>query len=416
MNKGHCIICHRDAVELSDEHVIPDVIGGCYHINSVCKECNSHLGSKVDIHLLNHWFIKAARQAKRLAGKTKKVPNPLVGKGVMEDGTNVRLEEDCSGKIVAHILSQSPVFSSDGETVNISFTIDAKDEKQIDRITRKVLVRNGIDPTKVQVVKHQRVSQIENPAITVQANIDLSLFRIGLLKIAYEFAVDQIPEYYNDPKAKLFSEILQSADTNRLGEVHFAGNGFAKAGNKILETFIDPANTDRHFLLLVNIENKLYCLVKLFDNTMSQLIQMSDKAYGFESRFLLAINDFAKHDCRLFDAAELVRVCIKSESVRFKLSEESDKITEFEHMTPGIDWICNLQSDNLLFNSEGLFRCTQSQLINSMELSGQVEEQEEGSILISSYKVPEGLFFKLAPSGCLVRVESIDYLNEVTKI
>lgn len=85
-------------------------------------------------------------------------------------------------------------------------------------------------------------------------------------------------------------------------------------------------------------------------------------------------------------------------------------------MTPGIDWICNLQSDNLLFNSEGLFRCTQSQLINSMELSGQVEEQEEGSILISSYKVPEGLFFKLAPSGCLVRVESIEYLNEVTKI
>ena len=24
MKKGHCIICHRDEVELSDEHVIPD--------------------------------------------------------------------------------------------------------------------------------------------------------------------------------------------------------------------------------------------------------------------------------------------------------------------------------------------------------------------------------------------------------
>lgn len=32
MKTGHCIICHRDGVDLSDEHVIPDAIGGYYHI------------------------------------------------------------------------------------------------------------------------------------------------------------------------------------------------------------------------------------------------------------------------------------------------------------------------------------------------------------------------------------------------
>ena len=41
--KGHCIICHRDEQELSDEHVIPEAIGGYYHIYCVCKECNSKL-------------------------------------------------------------------------------------------------------------------------------------------------------------------------------------------------------------------------------------------------------------------------------------------------------------------------------------------------------------------------------------
>ena len=29
--KGYCIICHQDNQELSDEHVIPEAIGGYYH-------------------------------------------------------------------------------------------------------------------------------------------------------------------------------------------------------------------------------------------------------------------------------------------------------------------------------------------------------------------------------------------------
>lgn len=37
---GHCIICHADGVELTDEHVIPDAIGGYIHCHKVCKDCN----------------------------------------------------------------------------------------------------------------------------------------------------------------------------------------------------------------------------------------------------------------------------------------------------------------------------------------------------------------------------------------
>lgn len=35
--KTHCIICHSDNVEASDEHVIPEALGGVYHIYNVCK-------------------------------------------------------------------------------------------------------------------------------------------------------------------------------------------------------------------------------------------------------------------------------------------------------------------------------------------------------------------------------------------
>ena len=50
--KGYCIICHQDNQELSDEHVIPEAIGGYYHIYNVCKDCNSKLGDHVDKLLL----------------------------------------------------------------------------------------------------------------------------------------------------------------------------------------------------------------------------------------------------------------------------------------------------------------------------------------------------------------------------
>lgn len=120
MKTGHCIICHRDGVDLSDEHVIPDAIGGYYHIYNVCKKCNSNLGDHVDIHLLKQWMIIGARNNKRLVGKTNKLPNPLVGDGIIEDnGTKVRMEEEKTGTIVPHILPKSPDISQDGK----SFTI-----------------------------------------------------------------------------------------------------------------------------------------------------------------------------------------------------------------------------------------------------------------------------------------------------
>ena len=142
MKKGHCIICHRDEVELSDEHVIPDAIGGYYHIYNVCKNCNSNLGNCVDSYLLKHWLIIGARHNKRLAGKTNKIPNPLIGDGHLEDGTKVRMEEDKSGKLAVRILPKSPEISPDGKTFSI--TVDAKDEKLIESMKRKAMKKLGI--------------------------------------------------------------------------------------------------------------------------------------------------------------------------------------------------------------------------------------------------------------------------------
>lgn len=316
LKTGHCIICHQDDAELSDEHVIPDAIGGYYHIYNVCKECNSKLGDSVDSHLLKHWVTTAARHVNGLAGKTGKIPNPLVGDGIFEDGSKVRLEEGKDGKIVLHILPNALVVSDDGKS--FSFFVDEKDEKLIPKIAQKAQRKLTVNSVSEQIISQKEIHQIDNPTVQMQMQIDMKNYKIGLLKIAYEFAVDKIPEYYDDPKARLYSDILHDASLDRLDEVAFIGDGLLNSDIKPLEEFVDYTNTNRHILMLLNIQGRLYCMVRLFDKAFCQMICMSDRAYGKDDLVMLAVNDFGKHECKFYDAVGFVKELCCDETMENK--------------------------------------------------------------------------------------------------
>lgn len=414
MKKGHCIICHRDEVELSDEHVIPDAIGGYYHIYNVCKDCNSNLGNCVDSYLLKHWLIIGARHNKRLAGKTNKIPNPLTGDGFLEDGTKVRTEEDKSGKLDVRILPKSPEISPDGKTFSI--TVDAKDEKLIEGMKRKVMKKLGISPETHRLETEKNIQSISMPWVKMKTSIDIKNYKIGLLKIAYEFAVDKYPDYYKDSMALLYSDILHNAAIDRLDEVAFEGDGIFQSGVKFLEDYIDYDNTDRHILILMNHDDKLYCVVKLFQNTMCQLIRMSDKRYGNTS-FIIALNDFVKHECKFYNEHELIKQCIKSEDYGMKFSSEVEKQIQAEYSQfHQVNLACNMKKENLFFDASGNCICTQMQLVELLESTENVVVSNDGNKHISKYNVPDGYFLKLMPSGELVKPESIVYVNEIVKL
>lgn len=61
-----CIFCglnseNGDAHKLTDEHVIPQVLGGWLKIPFVCKTCNNdHLGSKIESRLKKNCYIVSA--------------------------------------------------------------------------------------------------------------------------------------------------------------------------------------------------------------------------------------------------------------------------------------------------------------------------------------------------------------------
>lgn len=71
------------------EHVFPESIVGRYTIKTVCKKCNSDLGSKVDSRITDHWIVSVMRSFMGLSGKIGKVPTLFKHGYMVNDSSHV---------------------------------------------------------------------------------------------------------------------------------------------------------------------------------------------------------------------------------------------------------------------------------------------------------------------------------------
>lgn len=309
MKTGFCIICRENGKDLTDEHVIPDAIGGVYHIYNVCKDCNSKLGDTIDNNLINHWLTQGFRHIYKIGGKRKLIPNPLIGKGELDSGQRVRTVEDATGKIKPIFIPSSPeVTEGEDGSVNIKFSVDASEEKDIDKIIDKVLKRNSIVPDKVNTTRSERqVNVIEHPTVKQTVCLDTHKFKLALIKIAYEFATDKIPGYIDDGAAIKISKILHRADFDAVTDELFLGSGFVdKHSSKNVFSELVDFTPNRHILILANIGGALYGIVHI-SNIFCGAIKLSDRCYGDDNYMIcMSINDVLKHTCVFYSLPELV--------------------------------------------------------------------------------------------------------------
>jgi len=415
IKKGHCIICHQDDVELSDEHVIPDAIGGYIHCFKVCKDCNSHLGENVDSHLLKHFLIIGSRHVHKLKGKKGAIPNPLTGDGVLSTGEKVRVE-DVNGVATPRILPQSPEIADDNKSGKI--TVDIKDEKLIPAMQQKMLRKMGVKSDEVTMVSHREVHQIEHPVVQMQAMVDLKKYKIGLLKIAYECCVELFPEYENDPLGQKYADILYDVAfevdgaLDRLDEVKFESDGFQDPLEQVLSQFIDYSNQKRHIILLFNHAGHLSCLVKVF-NIFSQYIQMSDSPYLNEGDIRLYINDFSKHSYELLTLEELLADQIEERTKEYKFDERGMALMA---SIPGgieVGFHANINCQNLVYNQDGVAIMTEEMLKGMIAEDRITVSSLAGGEFTTTYHIPEGFFLRVSPTDSLVQLKEI---VEVTKI
>lgn len=300
-----CIICRKEKEhkEFSDEHVIPDSIGGYYHIYTVCKTCNSEMGSKVDSKLVNHYFTSFFRNELNIKGKTGDIPNPFSGTHILENDkeTKIKLLLDENGIAKPYLLPKIKI-TTKGNIKRIDITVDKNDKDNIPDIIKKIQKREKINQD-TQINTEEEPSFIEFiPNIKMQKQLDIREFKIALLKIAYEYAVDSIDGYFEDAQAKIISKFLLETDFNKIDNF-FIGSGFEKEIIKPLENLFD-FEKKRHLLILMNYESLgLICFISLH-KLFNIVVKLSENIF-FKDNMLIGINDLDKKTFKKTNIFEL---------------------------------------------------------------------------------------------------------------
>jgi len=313
-----CTICREDKNDMSDEHVIPDSMRGFYHIYTVCKGCNSLLGDKVDSPLVNHKLTELYRFSREVAGKSGHIPNPFSGIFFQEGNQNTkfRVDVDDENKLKVKSLPIVNIKKNGDEIESIEVSLDSDDEHKIDGILKKLAKRHGLPDN--SIVAGDKKSVLSTEGIKGQWKIDTLKFKIGLLKIAYEFAVDTLDGYFDDPDAIDISKILKTANYKRAEEYVKIGNGLQPEVFEPYENYLD-LHSEKHYLILSTSQFGLLCLVKLHD-LFTVGVVLSNRNYLDKFSTVVGINDIEKRTFNKITLEEIIKQCHGPEHTRCKRS------------------------------------------------------------------------------------------------
>lgn len=407
-----CIICRlkKDDNQFNDEHVIPESIGGYYHIYTVCFNCNSKLGSNIDNKLTNHKFIEFQRHLLGIKGKSGSIPNPFSGTHVLQDDPNqkVQLVLDEDGKFKPRLLPNVPrEIPRNGESIRI--VIDQKDEKQIDSIIDKFLSRNGLTR---EHIKFERKPGSSHPWIEASMHIDIHKFKLAILKIAYEFTVDKIPEYFNDKVAIKISSILINADFDALDKVNMIGNGLESQILQPFEHLLDFKQQNHYLILFDSFEYGLLCFVNLF-NTFTLGFIMSEKP-GYIDEFMLILkNDIEKREAQCFTLPQIVGNIYTPMEYKFQyFIRDFTSVQEFAANDSHPNFAFYRENDQIpFFDRDGVVKYTNVDLKLKQEQLQKIDHGDITSEIRTEIRLDEELYIRLLPIDKLYQVSAVQLIQ-----
>ena len=410
-----CIICRNEKAQkcFNDEHVIPDSLGGYYHIRAVCVDCNSLLGREVDSPLVNHKLSELYRFGQEIEGKSGKIPNPFAGTFSQKDSPEkkARLDVGSDGSLELYRPPELK-WGEEGSKLILSISIDPKDEKKLDDIVAKALARRQISPE--TVARGEKTLTLEKAAYTCSWKIDVQNFKLGLLKIAYEFAVDTLPDYFHDDTAVTISQILRDGRYEDALEYVKIGNGLQ---GKIWDPFNQFLDLDSrtHYLALASTDDMgLVCLIKLHDLFAIGVI-LSPKRYLDEGEMHIGINSLDKRSFIRITGHEMVNQCFGPRHCRplfdLGLNPMQDAISEITSLSFVYEGQANEHVP--VYSRQGHLICYLKEAI----LQAQIEHKVEGKINTDTYWFDPRLkyFVKAVNTGNLYRIVAYEMVREQIK-
>ncbi|MXY05861.1 MAG: HNH endonuclease [Gammaproteobacteria bacterium] len=393
-----CAICRAPSVQYSVEHVIPEALGGYYVLRDlVCVDCNSRLGDRVDSALVNHWLTKLYRFVHGLRGKAKSVPNPFAGHFTMQADSSkrmqVRLNRD--GRLVPYILPQVTHTDLDDKRVEVNVSVDATDEAKLDTIVSKIAKRMGVSPDQF-LANAQRVKVSDNSGLKGPRTIDLRDFKLGLLKIAYEFAVDRVPSYFESDDAKDAAELLREARFSDVEQYVNIGDGF---DHSILAPFGDflAFGDQKHYLVLFGTDSSLLCFVHLH-NLFTVGVTLSTRSFGDFLRF--GVNDIASRTFKVWTLEDLPVAVRYRPQLRFDTAQaavafqQAEADADFDYEREDGSW--------RLFQRDGTYLGLR--VHDLVEHLAPVQSGMHQGRLIDEYWLPEGIYLRQRGSTRQVEV------------
>jgi hypothetical protein len=407
-----CIICREDKEEMSDEHVIPDSLGGFYHIKNVCKTCNSKMGEKVDSPLVNHKLTELYRFSQEIEGKGGSTKNPFSGIFQEEGSTGVKARVDVNKEGNLEVLYHPVIKLKEeaGVVQSIEIAVDSKDEKKIDGILRKIIKRKGIPES--AIIKGERRREMRTGGVGGKWEIDILKFKIGLLKIAYEFAVDSIPDFLSDDDAVKISKILNEAYYNDVNEYVKIGSGLQPEIFQMFADYLD-LSSKKHYLVLTPTEFGLLCLVKLH-NLFSIGVVLSTRKFIDVTETLIGVNDIDGRKFRKLKILDLINECTGPLQTRFcyYFHDESERAKgELEVNSPGYRYEGNSKSEIPLYKKNGE---RHPFLVDQLLKISRCQSRNDGNWQINAYEFDQRqeYYVKSVGSGNLYRVIALEMSQE----
>jgi hypothetical protein len=312
------------------------------------------MGEKVDSPLVNHKLTELYRFAQEVEGKSGAVSNPFSGIFMEEGSPEVKARVDVNNEGKLEVLYHPVIKLKEdaGVIQSIEIAVDSKDEGKIDGILQKIIKRKGIP--QAAIIKGERRREIRTGGVGGRWEIDILKFKIGLLKIAYEFSVDSIPGYFSDVDAITISEILKNADYEGVNEYVKIGSGLQPEIFAPFAGYLDLSNK-KHYLVLTPAELGLLCLVKLHDLFSIGVVLSKRKILDF-TETVIGVNDIDGRSFRKLRIPDLINECMGPVHTRFcyYFDDEHERAKgELEVSSPGFRYEGNDKAEIPLYKKNG---------------------------------------------------------------
>ncbi|KRI51999.1 MULTISPECIES: HNH endonuclease [Acinetobacter] len=268
-NFTKCIICLKEPSSskpnsvLTDEHLIPEFIGGRFTSKNLCKGCNEQLGSSVEGPLSNNVYFKLHGFQHKIKGKKKEITNPLSDTYEIDD-KKFRYQNDFS----LYMIPKLEIFLTDEGSIKIEGSLDISDIPRLRDMLIKGIQRR-LKENQLEWSYERIISQVDsivkkaeesartvinNPEITGIIDLEEPETKRNLallaLKIGYEFlAIYYGQTFIEDIVFKPFRDALLTKTLNP--EIEFSSinlievmKSMAPAPFKLnLDIIEDPSKT-----------------------------------------------------------------------------------------------------------------------------------------------------------------------------